>query len=105
MTTIWKFPLEIKEEQTIEMPGGSKILCVQTQKVSGFIHGSEPRGPEDKLFLWAVVDPKAALVPFEIHIYGTGKPCLGIYRKKYLGTVQTASGAVVWHVFITGMGY
>lgn len=67
MTTIWKFPIKIKDEQTIEMPGGSKILCVQTQGREQVVHPGETMSPP--VCLWAVVDPKAASYPVKVFVH------------------------------------
>lgn len=97
MQTIWKFPIEIKDEQTIEMPGGSKILCVNTQGPELVNHHQE--NIPAQAFLWAVVDPKAAIHPVQIYIYGTGNPAPNLYKASYIGTFQQFGGALVWHVF------
>lgn len=86
---IFKYPLMVVDQQTIMMPRGADILCVQMQ-------GEVPT-------LWAVVDPdwNGHPAPEEartINIYGTGNPMrdpMGLY----IGTVQQFSGALVWHVF------
>lgn len=45
--TIWKFTLEVKDIQTLDMPKGAEILTVQFQET----HGQ----------LWALVDPNAEM--------------------------------------------
>jgi hypothetical protein len=82
--TIWKFPLESVDEQTVEMPEGAWILTVQMQ-------GSVP-------CLWAVVHPEARLTPRRILIHGTGRPPLDRLGR-YIGTVQMLDGSRVFHVF------
>lgn len=97
-TTIWKFPLEIVDEQTIEMPAGSKILCVDTQGRDQIAEGGGMAGAA--AFMWAVVDPKAKKNPLKVFIHGTGNPFEDLHRKEYIGTFQQHGGALVWHVFI-----
>lgn len=88
--TIWKFPLEITDQQTIEMPRAARILNVQAQ---GNI-----------LTLWALVSPDAEKVRRQISVYGTGDEIDAFVAEfaTYVGTAQTHSGALVWHVFDWG---
>ena len=88
METIWKFELGITDEQTVHIPTGAGLLCVQMQ------HGV--------LCLWAMVDPDRPTQPVLIRILGTGheiKSCPG----EHLGTVQQQGGALIWHVFNGGL--
>lgn len=85
--TIWKFELETKGYQKIEMPEGSEILTVQTQF--------------EKPCLWAFVDPNAEKEDRFIEIFGTGERIncdMGVNRK-YIGTYQLSGGNWVFHVF------
>lgn len=98
MQTIWKFPLELKYEQTIEIPSASglspssakeNILCVQNQ------------GPNEIPCLWAIVDPRHLMRKFKVYIVGTGHQIItpDINERTYIGTVQQRNGALVFHVF------
>ncbi len=84
MKTIWKFPLKVEDEQTINMPIGAKILCVQMQ-------GNVPT-------LWAVVDETAAKEPKKIYCHGTGH-YINPDATVYLGTVQMLGGGLIFHFF------
>ena len=86
MRAIWKFPLEVTDEQRIEMPEAADILCVQVQ-------GGVP-------CLWAAVIPDAAKVKRTVAVYGTGHPMKTRQADKYVGTFQLQGGALVFHVFI-----
>lgn len=86
--TIWKFPLVIDGEQVVEMPIGAEILTVQMQ------HGFP--------FMWALVDPEAGRESRTIRIIGTGHhfgPPVESLALRYISTIQTDSGLLVWHVF------
>lgn len=86
MSVVWKYELEISDEQVVEMPQGAELLHIAYQ------YG--------KLALWARVIPNAGL-PIErrvILVRGTGHP---IWTQPYVGTVLT--GALVWHVFDGGI--
>lgn len=88
--TIWKYKLELTDEQDVEMPVNAQILCVQEQ------HG--------KIMLWAVVDEtvEALKLKHRIVIYGTGKPVDPKRDMTYIGTVQidnVGEGTLVWHIF------
>ena len=84
MTSIWKFPLALKDEQSVRMPSWTEILTVQFQGA--------------QLCLWALVEVEAPLVSRHFMIFGTGhdvpanEPAL-----TYVGTVQ--QNGLVWHVF------
>lgn len=85
MKTIWKFPLEIEDEQEVEMPPKAELLCVQMQ-------GQQPR-------LWAVVDPDTTERERRtIAIHGTGHP-MAEAAGRYLGTFQMHGGMLVFHAF------
>ena len=84
MKTIYKYPLEIADRQTLMLPAGHEILAVATQ------HGQP--------CLWVLVDTDEELMPFGIAMYGTGMPCSQT-RKDYIGTVQLLNGAMVLHLF------
>lgn len=82
---IFKYPLEIETEQTIELPYGSTILSVINQN--------------DKIVLYAEVHPdKVGYVKKQILIFGTGHD-LYIDRGQFLGTVSLFDGKLVFHVY------
>lgn len=82
MRTIWKYQLEIENEQTIQMPFSAEILCVQPQ--AGVI------------CLWAIVNEMEEQEGQTFYIYGTGHICNSL-RETYIGTCQI--GEYVYHVF------
>jgi len=84
MNTIWKFELEIVDEQVIAMPEFASILCAQEQG--------------GKLCLWAKVVTDKKLENRVIRIIGTGNPVHDADQMVgYIDTVQI--GKFVWHVF------
>lgn len=86
MSEVWKFTLEITDEQEVVMPEGAELLHVADQ------YG--------KLALWARVIPTGQRdVARSFLIRGTGHP---IWTQPYVGTVVTAGGSLVWHVFDGG---
>jgi len=83
--TIYKYPLEITDEQAVMMPTLCKIITVQMQ------HG--------KPCLWAIVNEHDRISRLRtIDIFGTGNP-MDNQERAYIGTIQQAGGALVWHVF------
>jgi hypothetical protein len=91
---IWKFPLEVTDVQTVTMPFGSTLLCVQTQR--------------EVPCIWALVDadahPSELREARRIRIIGTGHTFhdsaeFGVY----VGTFQLRDGALVFHVFAEAM--
>jgi len=85
MLSIWKYPLEITDEQDIEMPAAAKILSVQFQ------HGG--------LCLWAQVCPSDLPVSRKIIIHGTGHEFRNDQVLEYIATVQMYDGKLVWHIY------
>lgn len=85
---IWKYPLAlIDSPQLVEMPEGARILSVQEQ--------------QNRICVWALVDPEAKKVSRKFHIFGTGNQldASGVEWFQFLGTVVMSLGVFVWHVF------
>lgn len=86
---IWKYELEIESRQVVMMPAGAEILSVQQQ--------------DDKLQMWAIVEPEAAKERRRFEVVGTGNTMPDLssegLARLHLATVQTCSGLLVWHVF------
>lgn len=82
--TIYKYPLEIADIQSIPIPDGAELLSVQFQR--------------ETLCLWALVDPGAPKKLVTIEIIGTGNPA-GAASRCFISTVQQFNGQLVWHVF------
>lgn len=92
MKSIWKFPIEAVLTDTfeIDMPIGAEILTVQMQR--------------DVPCFWAIVDPSVNRMTRRFRMVGTGhKFDFGADRYDtaplYIGTIQMADGALVWHFF------
>ena len=85
MNTIWKYQLEICDEQHLQMPSGAKILTVQIQ--------------QETVQLWACVDPDQTLILRQIRIHGTGHHVPNHDKLKYISTFQLQDGNLVFHVF------
>ncbi len=81
--TIWKYELQMKDQQTIEMPKGAELLSVQVQ------FGIP--------VLWALVNPDAELVSRRIGTHGTGHSIQ--HGGRFIGTYQVCNGELVFHVF------
>jgi hypothetical protein len=81
MRTIYKFPIALKDEQTVDLPLGAKIVFVGEQG--------------GQLNLWVDVEDTNPGFPRTIHVHGTGHPIEA--KSRHVGTVQM--GRFVWHVF------
>ena len=84
MKTIWKFPLQVTDEQSVMMPAGSQPLTVQIQG--------------EQVCLWALVNPDAEKEDRTVQIFGTGHPVK--VAGDYISTFQMRGGALVFHAFI-----
>jgi hypothetical protein len=86
MRTIYKYTLNIDSHQAIEVPSGAEFLSAQIQN--------------GKVCVWALVDPNAKKELELFIIAGTGHPFPEQPKQfQFLGTVQQAGGALVWHIF------
>jgi hypothetical protein len=85
---VWKYDLPVDDEQHVSMPHGSELLHVASQ-----------HGLSSQIQLWARVDPGAPLVERTIFIAGTGHT---VDIDPYIGSVITADGHLIWHVFDGG---
>lgn len=84
---VYKYPLEIQDEQVVLLPTGAKILTVQAQK--------------DRPCLWALVNPTAPNdMALTIRIFGTGHKIQDIDSLEYISTFQSFDGLFVLHVFV-----
>lgn len=85
-TTIWKFPIQTKDEQVISVPVGAEFLSIQVQ--------------HDQPCIWAKVDPNEnVIVRAKVVIVVTGHPAKHTNGMNFLGTYQLADGNFVGHVF------
>jgi hypothetical protein len=87
---IFKYALDIKDQQIIQMPADARLLHVGEQFVNGMTG----------LFLWALVDQDQPLAKRMIAIVGTDNPVFGELGA-HVGTALMTYGAV-WHVFDQG---
>lgn len=85
MNTIFKYTLNIRDEQVIEMPSTLSFLSVQMQ-----YHNPQ---------LWCVVNPNSERIRYKIYCHGTGHAMPSDRNFKYLGTVQQDEGTLIWHFF------
>lgn len=85
MKTIWKFHVPVDSHIAVMMPEGAEVLSVQVQ----------PGQPQ----VWAVVDPEAPLMPRTFFWRGTGHAMGAAEGCRYVGTIQVASGDLVFHLF------
>lgn len=85
---IYKYRLEVIDEQTVNIKGLVKVLST----------GLDPSG---ELCLWAIVDIENGVsCAVLVQIIGTGNPIeRNLVVNSFLGSVT--QGVFVWHVFVT----
>lgn len=83
--TVYKYPLELKDEQTLTLPRGAKILC--TKCVRG------------QLCLYALVDPAVEAEARKFAIVGTGYSLPDSDSAEYIDTVFYRTEQLVFHIF------
>lgn len=81
--TVHKYPLDVVDLQTVDMPAGATILTVQVQ--------------HDTIALWARVDTARFVEQRVIFLVGTGNPLLE-HAGRYIATVQL-HGSLAFHAF------
>lgn len=88
---IYKYPLQIEDEQIVEMPQGAVILSVINQN--------------DQICVYALVDAGSDFSAKRLfRIFGTGSPVDSAAGFNFIGTVPAHGGAMVWHVFVDVKG-
>lgn len=91
MLTIYKYILEGRNDQTIEIEGLVQILSVMGQK--------------DDIVLYALVDhSNFKMSDVDVSVFGTGhnipdKMINPFGDRKFLGTVLLYEGSLIFHVF------
>jgi len=87
MKRVYKYPIDITDNQYVAMPKNAQILTAQVQN--------------GKPCLWALVDPNAKIEERTIRIAGTGHSISDeeACRLVYVATLQMHNGSLVFHVF------
>ena len=91
MKKIFKYQIPVKDIQTVEMPKGAAVLCVQEQGGVGCI--------------WDEVDPQAEKICRCFVTYETGHPMDDEPAWCYVGTYQLRGGTPAFHVYTDGIEY
>lgn len=87
--TVWKYRVPVTDAVYVEMPDQAEILHVGNQNPANI----------SALEIWVRCDPTKPLRNRFIKIVGTGNPC---GDEPHIGSVITAGGQLVWHVFDGG---
>lgn len=86
MNVIYKYPIETKDEFTIELPRNAKLLTVQIQ--------------HHLACLWVLLDKDAEKTNRKFALIGTGNPVpYDIEDVEYINTFQLYNGDLVFHLF------
>lgn len=86
MKRVYKYPLQVDDINTLEVPGGynSKVLSVQVQ-------GNTPCA-------WILVNPDLPTSPIKLRIAGTGHD---IHEEvEFIDSFQMMDGRLVFHAFL-----
>ena len=83
--SIFKYPLAVDDDVTVQMPDGATPLHVGVQR--------------GRPCIWAEVDPSAEPVPHHFRVYGTGHPMHDKPGEVYIGTFMLQDDALVFHVY------
>jgi len=86
MKKIFKYRIEVKDEQVISIPKNSRILSVEEQF--------------GQIVIYAVINTTEERTEnYSIIIHGTGHPANDIDDCNFLDTVKLENGALMFHVF------
>jgi hypothetical protein len=87
MKTIWKFPLEVTDCQTIKVPRYAGFLCVKAQN-------------DTPVTYWGVDTDETDSNFYVFYIFGTGHPIpKDMKAPYYIDSVICNDGQLVWHIF------
>lgn len=89
MQAVYKYVMD-NEVAALDLPIGAQILHVAEQ--------------HDKTCIWAKVDTEAEKEKRFFVVYGTGHRMMD-GEHKFIGTLLTAGGHLVWHVFELPNGF
>ena len=92
--TIWKYELEVTDDQVIKVPKDAKFLMTAQAQPNRHLR------LKAALCVWAIVDPDKPRVDVKFKVLGTGNPCDIGPNFGYLGTAQFFEGSLVFHVFM-----
>lgn len=83
---IYKYPFQITDNFSLELPYGAQIL-------GAFIQHEQP-------CLWALVQPKIGKTQIrKFRIFGTGHPVPIRLHLKHISTFPEQDGRLIWHLF------
>jgi len=88
MKAVYKYEIQITDDDYIQMPKGAKIIKFGKQ-------GNE-------YYVWAIVDPQANIEMRIFHIVGTGNPLndsFWVTHKHIDSWIESDGGQFVWHLF------
>lgn len=87
MKTVYKYPIQIADEQEVSMPYDAKVIHV----------GLDPQGTP---CLWAKVESNNRPEPVRVLVVGTGGPIpyMPYHEERHVGSFT--QGPFVWHVFL-----
>jgi len=85
MKKVYKYRLDVTDEQFIELPKGAEILSVAEQR--------------DDVVLYVLIDTTVTETePRTIYVHGTGHNVFG-ENLRFIGTVKLYEGSLMFHVF------
>jgi len=79
----------------IPLPGDDGLSIVELPCIRRLLHVA---AQGNRLFVWALVDPQARMLPVTFKVVGTGHP-FDDRHFVYMGTALMNAGTLVWHVF------
>ena len=85
MFKVFKYPIDVTDDQTIVLPPDAELLKIMVQ--------------HDVPCMWVRVDTSKAVVPWEFKLVGTGHPAPSYETHIYVDSFMIEDGALVFHLF------
>lgn len=88
--TIWKYELEAKELQYVDVPSQHRVLSIAEQG--------------DKMCMWVMVNPSSERQRrLQVNLVGTGWDVPSDVGFDYYTSVVVQGGTFVWHYFVKAL--
>jgi nitrite reductase/ring-hydroxylating ferredoxin subunit len=82
--TVFKYALDLTDDQLVRMPTGAEVIHVNEQ--------------DGNLCIWVTVDPHAPMERRRFFVHGTGHE-VNCMASRHIGSAHLHGGKIVLHVF------
>ena len=90
MKTVYKYEIAFGDEAIVQIPQNAVLLKFGIQ---GTTNG------KPNIYVWAMVDTEARLLPYHFRIFGTGHPIPDFPNEYFVYCDTLFDRNFVWHIF------